>query len=115
MTEQEVELIAERVAIRVMARWPRVYIDQLVGDILREVPGVVRIRYDLKKDHDGEDAVFFRILVADEVCPKDEVRDEIVEAVQRRMFAAFEACNLFPYVGWRSVSDQARRKSKEWE
>ena len=123
MTEQEVEQIARRVAEEVvraiLAETPNDQIDAAIKQILADFPGVVRIRYNLGEDHSGTPAAFFRVLISDALA--EIVGTEDFAEISRHLSGRLEnipllcAAGRFPYVNWRSVSEQARLKCKEWQ
>ncbi len=145
MTVQEVEQIAERVARRVAEELIKAIpsetvesqIDAAISDIVAANPDVVRIRYNLGEDHDGTPAAFFRVLISDELAAKLAARadryhykwgavelkpDEdafwlVDQAVRDRLseIPLLCAAGRFPYINWRSVSEQENQPSKEWE
>ena len=127
MTVHEVEQIAERVARRVaegvvraiLAETPNDQIDAAIKQILADFPGIVRIRYNLGEDHSGTPAAFFRVLISDALA--EIVGTEDFAEISRHLSGRLEnipllcAAGRFPYVNWRSVSEQARLKCKEWQ
>ncbi len=123
MTKQEVEQIARRVAEEVvraiLAETPNDQIDAAIKQILADFPGVVRIRYNLGEDHSGTPAAFFRVLISDALA--EIVGTEDFAEISRHLSGRLEnipllcAAGRFPYVNWRSVSEQARLKCKEWQ
>lgn len=123
MTEREVEQIARRVAEEVvrsiLAETPNDQIDAAIKLILANFPGIVRIRYNLGEDQSGTPAAFFRVLISDALAEIAGTEDfaGISRDLSRRLenIPLLCAAGRFPYVNWRSVSEQARLKCKEWE
>lgn len=115
MTIEDVEAIAERVALRLLADWPAGYLKHVADSVARDVPGVVRVRYSLQPDHDGRDTVFFRVVVADYYCPDGRISRDVLDPVRERISAIAPVAKVPCVVNWRSESEQRRLKCREWE
>lgn len=78
-------------------------------------PDVVRVRFRLGQDHDGDDAIFFNTLLSD-----DTAKGNLI-AITSRVHQICETVTDANEHGWltyfnfRSVSEQAKLKDQEWE
>lgn len=78
-------------------------------------PDVVRVRFRLGQDHDGEAAIFFNATLSDNVAGRSLI------AITSRIHQICETVTepreygYLPYYDFRSVSEQAKRKDPEWE
>jgi hypothetical protein len=80
-------------------------------------PDVVRIRYTLKEDSLGYDAVFFRVLLTDRASREDGISERI-QRIERKILDVVdpkEKYGLEYYFNYRNVSEQAELKEKIWE
>lgn len=77
-------------------------------------PDVVHIRYDISRDWSGDWAIFFRVLLSDEVSETRlrEVATQVVWRLAERL--DFPSMGLFPYHNFRSVSEQAALREEAW-
>ena len=80
-------------------------------------PDVVRIRYALKSDSTGSEAIFFRVLLSDRASRPDRLFEtaeritaKILDIVQPQETFGMEA-----YFNFRSESEQANFRDAEWE
>ena len=88
-------------------------------------PDVVRIGHTIRENWMGDPAIYFRVLLSDQAAKKmnDAVigrqwgralPDEIREAMDRQV-DPFGKWGLFPHFNYRSVSEQAYLKDKDWD
>jgi hypothetical protein len=91
-------------------------INAAVSAVVRELyPDVRLIRYEIAPDWTGQWAVFFRVLLSDEACKGDNLR-EIGARVIRRMSERLDLPELgmFPHFDFRSESEQSVLNEAEW-
>lgn len=74
-------------------------------------PAVIRIGYTFGEDHSGDQAFFFRILLAD--AQSDQIMELAREA--RNVLAAADLRGRFAYYSFRTESEQKELKEPEWE
>ncbi len=79
-------------------------------------PDVEHIRYDIAEDWSGDWAIFFRIVVSDEVSGSDKRLRDIATKVAAHLADRldFAAMGLLPYYNFRSVSEQAVLREEAW-
>ena len=94
--------------------------EQVDKAITRFVPqlgrDVVRVRYEISTDWIGADAIFFRVVLADQAASDDrlgKVTTRIRSALQDKL-KPFERWGLIPYIHFRSKSEQDSMKEKSW-
>ena len=77
-------------------------------------PDVVRIGYDIERDWDGDWAVFFRILLTDDAARNRlrELSRDIRSQINRQL--DLSSLGIWPYVDFRSESEQARLREPAW-
>lgn len=87
--------------------------------------GVVRIRFNLGEDWDGDPAMYFRVVVTDEAATVRErigefefvgignLGQEILQAIDDRI-APYEY-GMFAHLNVRTESEQAQSGDPEWE
>jgi hypothetical protein len=77
-------------------------------------PDVVRIRYGINQDWSGEWAIFFRIVLTDEVARYRlrEVASKVEWGLRREL--DYPGLGVFPYHNYRSVSEQAELQEPAW-
>jgi hypothetical protein len=80
-----------------------------------ESPWVRYIRYSIDKDWTDEWAVFFRVLLSDEVAERSRLRD-IASRVISRITDELDLPNLgmFPHFNFRTESEQAELNDPDW-
>jgi hypothetical protein len=90
-------------------------------DDLRQVeaklrPQVVRIRYSFGSDWAGDPAVFFRVVLSDEVS-KGENLAEVTGEIGWKVFGDlnFAELDVIPYLNFRTNAEQTKLKDPEWE
>jgi hypothetical protein len=93
----------------------RDHIPQQVESIAEEFsPDVERIRWSFDEDWDGQESLFFRAMVTDEVTSDRERFHRIARSLSDTLTQIFS--DFAPvYVNFRSVSECARTKEAEWE
>lgn len=94
---------------------------QQITDVVQRVerklhPEVIRIRYSLGDDWSGDPAIFFRIVIADEVMQRGDLA-AFVQHIGSEISADLrrEEVEPWPYFNFRTISDQEQSKSPEWE
>jgi hypothetical protein len=92
-------------------------IAQAVAEVERLLaPDVVRIRYEITTDWQDEWAVYFRVVLQDEVFNikgrLSQIRDQLKQELDHRV--DFDALGLLRYHKFRSASDQARVREEAW-
>ncbi len=91
-------------------------INAAVEQVIKEMsPGVQRIRYEIALDWSGQWAIFFRVLLSDEVVQQrlKEIATRVVWRTSERL--DLPNLGLFPYFDFRSESEQARLHEASWE
>lgn len=90
-------------------------INTAVSEILRTMPDVVRIRFDIHDDWTGTPGAFFRVLLSDELDRKrfHELARRVRDTLWERVYLS--DVGLFPYENFRKESEQAVLKEKSWE
>jgi hypothetical protein len=92
-------------------------INAAVAEVLKEFsPSVKYIRFDVGQDWTGEWALFFRIMLSDEVSRNGQLGD-IATRVMWRTTDRLDYPNLgmFPYFDFRSESEQAKLREPAWD
>lgn len=92
-------------------------LDAAIADIVGALgPDVVHVRYTLGQDWTGDDAIFFRVLLADRASKGNRlfpatrrVRDRILQTLD-----PVAQWGLLPYFEFRSQSEQAALKDVAW-
>jgi hypothetical protein len=88
-----------------------------VEDVVRELaPDVVRIRHDFAPDWDGDPAIFFRVILSDKASKLrglHKVTARVDAAIREKLNSL--GVELFPYIHFRSKSEQAKMKEKSWQ
>ena len=84
--------------------------------LAEESPWVRYIRYSIDQDWTGEWAVFFRVVLSDEVASRTR-RNEIISRLISRITDELDLPNLgmMPHFDLRTESEQAELKGKDWE
>ena len=78
-------------------------------------PNVRYIRYSIAPDWWGEWALFFRVVLADEVCTGNALRDITTQVIWRMTERVnLPELGLFPYFDFRSESEQAELNDPIW-
>lgn len=91
-------------------------INAAVAEVVDEFsPSVKYIRYDIGQDWSGEWAVFFRVMLSDDV-----LQDKLGDVATRVMWRTTDRLDLpnlglFPYFDFRSESEQASMREPAWE
>ena len=79
-------------------------------------PEVVRVRHSMGEDHDGDPAIFFRIVIADAAAKRGVIGPSI-SAIERTLIGLIDPSSrwgLIPYVNYRSASEQLQLNDPEW-
>jgi len=93
---------------------------QRVDEVAKKFPGqVVRIRHSFSRDWDGDPAIYFKILFADEALRRHPLT-ELTNAVRNALIkdlALYESEYSFyiPYFNFRTVSEQERLNDPQWQ
>jgi hypothetical protein len=98
---------------------PVVHEDTQVEEAVRKVeaemkPDVVRIRHSIRQDWADDWAIYFRVLLSDDAA--EHRLGPITREVERRLdqLLDFAKLGVFAYHRYRSESEQAKYKDKEW-
>ena len=89
--------------------------DQAVSEVVQEMaPDVVYIRHNIAQDWDGDWAVYFRVLLSDEVgrARLHEVASKVESLLDQRLDPI--SMGLFSYHNFRTVSEQAVIREESW-
>ncbi|MGA2597154.1 MAG: hypothetical protein ABSH09_09215 [Bryobacteraceae bacterium] len=80
------------------------------------LPGVKYIRYSIAPDSNGRWAIFFRVVLADEVSTGERLRDVTTQVIWR-MSEGLDLPNLdlIPYFDFRSQSEQNALNEPHWQ
>jgi hypothetical protein len=92
-------------------------LDQAVARILAGLgQKVVRLRYSLEDDWSGDPAIFFRILLADNLNREERfaLSQEISSAIVREL-KPLDQWGVLPYFNFRRQSEQAILREPAWE
>src|SRR5580704_3051021 len=91
-------------------------INAAITDVCRQLaPDVKRIRFDIKTDWSGDDAVYFRILISDDAASA-RLRETMKKTVSMlESCLDLQALGFFVYYNVRSESEQAALREKSWE
>ena len=87
-----------------------------VDRIARQLaPDVVRIRYSIREDWSGSEAVFFRVVLSDNASRPNHL-GEIAQRVAATVDSEVkpEELGLETYFNYRSASEQAMLKEPSW-
>ena len=87
-----------------------------VSAVAREFsPDVVRIRYNADSDWSGDAAVYFRVLLADEVAEKrlHEVATKVRKRIESKL--KLEDRGFLTYTSFRTVTEQAELQEECWD
>jgi hypothetical protein len=107
-------------------RYDKTQIEAAIDRVTRAVPGEIeRIRYTTGDDRASEPALFFRVLLKDsdrlfEDLPSRDVSVQrkftgICQAIVRTLANELH-CEMYqPYFEFRTVAEQERLRSPEWE
>ncbi len=94
---------------------------QISEEKLRQIeadlaPDVVRIRANVDKDWAGRPAAFFKVILSDAATQRDQLR-HVVQAVRNRIDDEFrfDWTEIFPFVDFRSESEQAKLREEAWD
>jgi hypothetical protein len=90
-------------------------INAAVAEVVKLLaPDVVHIRYEIERDWSGDWAIFFRVILSDEVTMRRlrGVATQVVWQLAERL--DFPSLGLFPYHNFRSVSEQAVLREEAW-
>ena len=91
-------------------------LEQQVQEIEKKFPGeVVGIRYSVDEDWSGDPAIHFRVLLTD-TASRREVIGGVSQRVSRVLsdIVFLDSPDYFPYVNYRSESEQEKLKDPEW-
>ena len=92
-------------------------LEQQVQAAAMAFPGeVVGIRYSISHDWNGDPAIFFRVLLADNAS-RAEVLADVTGRVGGRLFDELRLgdSDYTPYLYFRSQSEQDKLKDPEWQ
>jgi hypothetical protein len=79
------------------------------------LPGVRYIRYSVAPDWNGQSAIFFRVVLADEASTGERLRDITTQVIWRMSeWLNLPELELFPYFDFRSESEQATLNEPSW-
>jgi hypothetical protein len=88
-----------------------------VNCIARDLaPDVVRIRLNVRHDWSGEPALYFRVILSDDASRRErlaEVTDRVRASLSDKL--RLDSLEHFPYVRFRSQSEQATLQEKAWD
>jgi len=90
-------------------------INAAITEVVRLMtPDVVHIRYSIDRDWSGDWAIFFRVLLSDEVSMNrlPEVAEQVRGQLSERL--DFDSMGLFAYYNFRSVSEQEALREEIW-
>src|SRR5450755_4205254 len=78
-------------------------------------PEVVRLKYNLQGDNDGDPAIYFRIVLTDSASREESLGDvgDNIENITREEIRPYEK-GLYAYFSFRSQSEQAMMNDPEW-
>ena len=95
-------------------------VTQLSEEKLRQIeadlaPDVIRIRASVGEDWAGRPAAFFRVILADAASRPDRLK-HVVQAVRNRIEDkfSFDSTEMFPFIRFRSESEQAGLREEAW-
>jgi len=92
-------------------------INAAVAEVLKEfAPSVKYIRFNVGQDWTGEWALFFRVMLSDDVSRNGQLGN-IANRVMWRTTDRLDLPNLgmFPYFNFRSESEQAKLRDPDWD
>ena len=92
-------------------------LDQQVQDTAMNFPGeVVRIRYSIGHDWNGDPAIFFRVLLSDNAS-RAEVLADVTGRIGGKLFdnLQLDDSDYTPYFYFRSKSEQDKLNDPEWQ
>lgn len=120
ITWPAIEGIARRIAEEVCKELlkqqsPDGRIQAAIAGILRKCPGVVRVRYNKGTDHDGDPCFYFRVVISDDLAQDSKKLLAQCEQIRGEIFEAVQETDLFPFINFRSVGEQALLKEPDWE
>ena len=77
-------------------------------------PDVLYIRFNIREDWSGDPAVYFNVMLSDEAGKNRLI--EVTELVEARLDERldFESLDLYPYPHYRTQSEKAKLRDKEW-
>ena len=82
---------------------------------VERLPGVRYIRYSVAPDWNGQWAIFFRVVLADEASTGEKLRDITTQVVWRMSeWLNLPELGLFPYFDFRSEAEQAALNEPSW-
>jgi len=90
-------------------------INAAITEVVRLMtPDVVHIRYSIDRDWSGDWAIFFRVLLSDEVSMNrlPEVAEQVRGQLSERL--DFDSMGLFAYHNFRTVSEQEALREESW-
>ena len=79
---------------------------------------VAHIRWELAQDHDGKDALFFRVLVLDDAAETGDAMRRVsrmVEDLIRDLLSPQQRWGLFPYFSYRTRREQDKIREARWD
>jgi len=77
---------------------------------------VVRVRYEISTDWVGDPAIFFRVVLTDQAAREDRLGKVTtrIRAALRDKLKPFERWGLYPFIHFRSKSEQDSMKEESW-
>jgi hypothetical protein len=92
-------------------------VDKAITAFVRRLgPEVVRVRYDISEDWTGDPAIFFRVVLTDQAA-SDDRRQKVTTRIRAAIWdklKPFERWGLYPFINFRSKSEQDSMKEKSW-
>jgi hypothetical protein len=91
-------------------------INAAVRTVLKELyPAVKHIRFSIDQDWTGEWAIFFRVMLSDELTDRRRL-NEVTDRLMDRMMDELDLPNLgmMPHFNFRTESEQAELNDPDW-
>ena len=92
-------------------------VDKAITAFVRRLgPEVVRVRYDISEDWTGDPAIFFRVVLTDQAA-SDDRRQKVTTRIRAALWdklRPFERWGLYPFIHFRSKSEQDSLKEESW-
>jgi hypothetical protein len=96
---------------------PQAEIDAEVAEVVSQLgPEASRVNHQVGEDHDGDPAIYFRIVIAGSADPHEDfiASARKIERTLRDQLLTDSRWGLIPYFSFRSESEQASRNEPEW-
>jgi hypothetical protein len=90
-------------------------IEAALGGVVRDLwPSIVRIKYSIELDWNGEWGIFFKVVLADRAIRN--VRENLTFSLLQRLGERlnWEQLGVIPYFNYRSESEQAELREPAW-